>query len=181
MKEKIISIPNALTLLRLLLLPVVLVLFHREFWVAAAAIYIILMLSDALDGFAARMLRQETYFGRCFDTVSDFAVYYAFLIYLIMTGWTVMLNFILIIISMIPMVWILAVLYRKAGRFYTPHRVSAKVMAVAIHIAIMSFLIRFLYSNYVLLAALVVVYAYTIPDYMMFARRYRPRRKIGNR
>ncbi|MBW2997062.1 CDP-alcohol phosphatidyltransferase family protein [Candidatus Woesearchaeota archaeon] len=177
MKEKIINIPNAITFLRLLLLPAVLILFHREFWVAAAALYIILMLSDALDGFAARKLKQETYFGRCFDTVADFGVYYTFLIYLFMNGWIVLVNFILIMISAIPLIGIIHTISRKAGRFYTPHKISAKVFAIAIHIALLSFLIRYFYANYVLFAALVVAYVYTIPDYLRYAMKYRPRRK----
>jgi phosphatidylglycerophosphate synthase len=177
MKEKIINIPNALTLLRILLLPVVLVLFHREFWVSAIVLYIILMLSDALDGFAARRLRQETYFGRCFDTVADFAVYYIVLIYLSMTGWIVFANFVLIMISVVPLILIFYIISRKAGRFYTPHRVSAKVMAVVIHIAVLSFLIRFQYANYILLAGLILAYVYTVPDYLRYAVKYKPRRK----
>ena len=177
MKQKIINIPNAFTLLRLLLLPVVLVLFHRDLWIPALIVYVILTLTDAADGFLARMFQDESHLGRCFDSFSDMTVYYSFLIYLSLTGWIVILNLVLAAVVSVLFIVVLAIIAKKEGRFYTPHRISGKVMAVVIHIAIISFIVRFLYANYVLLAALVVICAYTVPDYLKFALKYRPRRK----
>lgn len=66
-----LNIPNSITLLRLLLVPVVVWLltigaFPAAFWVFVAA-----ALSDALDGFLARALNQRTPLGAALDPIAD--------------------------------------------------------------------------------------------------------------
>ena len=67
----IFNLPNGLTLLRVILTPViVLLLFQGEFsW--ALLVFLIAGLTDALDGFLARSLRERTEFGRILDPVAD--------------------------------------------------------------------------------------------------------------
>ena len=78
MKEKIQklfanvwTIPNVLTMLRLILVPVFAVLFIRGQLKAALAVYIVASLTDLLDGFLARKLNQITDFGKLFDPLAD--------------------------------------------------------------------------------------------------------------
>ncbi|WP_299495430.1 CDP-diacylglycerol--glycerol-3-phosphate 3-phosphatidyltransferase [uncultured Shewanella sp.] len=68
------NVPIALTLFRLLLLPVFVVLFYiPETWAsfAAAFVFWLAALTDALDGYAARKLKQSTRFGAFLDPVAD--------------------------------------------------------------------------------------------------------------
>ena len=68
------SIPNIITSLRIILIPVIVIVFYLPVsWsnVAAAVIFIIAALSDWLDGYLARKWDQHTAFGAFFDPVAD--------------------------------------------------------------------------------------------------------------
>lgn len=68
------NIPNTLTLLRILLIPVMLVLFYLPYpWsrAAAAGVFTLAALTDWLDGWLARRLHQTSAFGAFLDPVAD--------------------------------------------------------------------------------------------------------------
>ena len=65
------TIPNVLTMLRLILIPVFIVLFFNGSRKAALAVFIAASLTDMLDGFLARRLNQITDFGKLFDPLAD--------------------------------------------------------------------------------------------------------------
>ncbi len=68
------NIPNLLTLLRILLIPVIAALYYLPFhWVPAttAIIFTIAAITDWLDGYLARSLNQTSSFGRFLDPVAD--------------------------------------------------------------------------------------------------------------
>ena len=72
MFDGIWTIPNAFTLLRLLLLPVFLyVLFGLENRAAAALLLGVLSATDWVDGYLARRLGQVSEFGKVFDPTVD--------------------------------------------------------------------------------------------------------------
>ena len=78
MKEKIQklftnvwNIPNVLTMLRLILVPVFALLFIQGHRKAALVVFIVASLTDLLDGFLARKLNQITDFGKLFDPLAD--------------------------------------------------------------------------------------------------------------
>jgi len=68
------NIPNLLTILRVLLIPVFIALFYMPFawsyW-AASAVFTLASLTDWLDGYLARRLGQSTPFGAFLDPVAD--------------------------------------------------------------------------------------------------------------
>ena len=68
------ALPNALTILRILLVPVFVVAFVLPGDVArlvAFGIFVIAGVSDWLDGFAARKLKAGSDFGRMLDPIAD--------------------------------------------------------------------------------------------------------------
>ena len=78
MKEKIRklfsnvwTIPNVLTIIRMLLIPVFVVLFFRGEKIAALCVFCAASLTDMLDGYLARKLNQITDFGKLFDPLAD--------------------------------------------------------------------------------------------------------------
>ncbi len=78
MKEKIRklfsnvwTIPNVLTIIRMLLIPVFVVLFFKGHKIASLAVFIAASLTDMLDGYLARKLNQITDFGKLFDPLAD--------------------------------------------------------------------------------------------------------------
>ncbi len=78
MKEKIRklfsnvwTIPNMLTILRLILVPVFVVLFFNGQKIASLIVFLAASLTDLLDGYLARKLNQITDFGKLFDPLAD--------------------------------------------------------------------------------------------------------------
>lgn len=68
------NIPNALTLLRIVLIPVFVVMFYLpQGWsyLGTALIFAIAGITDWLDGYLARKLNQSTPFGAFLDPVAD--------------------------------------------------------------------------------------------------------------
>lgn len=69
-----INIPNALTILRIILIPVLVVVFYIPFknhLIVAAAIFAGAAITDWFDGYLARRLGQMTAFGAFLDPVAD--------------------------------------------------------------------------------------------------------------
>ncbi|WP_407290615.1 CDP-diacylglycerol--glycerol-3-phosphate 3-phosphatidyltransferase [Stutzerimonas zhaodongensis] len=68
------NIPNILTVLRVLLIPIIILLFYLPFkwsYLAASAVFAIAAITDWLDGYLARKLQQSTPFGAFLDPVAD--------------------------------------------------------------------------------------------------------------
>ena len=65
------TIPNVLTMLRLIMIPVFVVLFFNGSRKAALGVFCAASLTDMLDGYLARKLNQITDFGKLFDPLAD--------------------------------------------------------------------------------------------------------------
>ena len=69
-----INIPNALTIMRILLIPVLVVVFYLPFQhhlIVAAGIFALAAVTDWIDGYLARRMGQVTAFGAFLDPVAD--------------------------------------------------------------------------------------------------------------
>ena len=65
------TIPNVLTILRMILIPVFVVLFFKGLKMASLGVFCAASLTDMLDGYLARKLNQITDFGKLFDPLAD--------------------------------------------------------------------------------------------------------------
>lgn len=68
------TIPNILTMLRLLLLPLLFIVFYWDFpfhYVASTLIFTLIGITDFFDGYLARKLNQFSAFGAFMDPVAD--------------------------------------------------------------------------------------------------------------
>ena len=70
-KNSLLNLPNILSLLRILLIPVFVVLMTQHKIVAASAVFFFAGFTDVLDGFAARLLHQKTKIGALLDPAGD--------------------------------------------------------------------------------------------------------------
>lgn len=92
---KIITIPNLLTISRILLIPIFILFFFLHFHdstYVVAAIFLIAAITDWMDGFLARKLKQYSPFGEFLDPVADKLMVAAALILLVSeypTWWVV--------------------------------------------------------------------------------------------
>lgn len=69
-----ISIPNFLTALRIVLIPIMVVFFYLPFdghYIVTAIVLAVASVTDWLDGYLARKLKQTTPFGAFLDPVAD--------------------------------------------------------------------------------------------------------------
>lgn len=74
MRERILTLPNAITVLRLAAVPIVGWLIHQRQWEPACWLFLAAALSDGIDGLLARALNQTTQLGAALDTVADKAL-----------------------------------------------------------------------------------------------------------
>lgn len=66
-----INIPNILTIIRILLIPLFIILLLREMFSFALLVFTIAAVSDGLDGFFARIFNQYTELGAYLDPIAD--------------------------------------------------------------------------------------------------------------
>lgn len=84
----ILSIPNILTLLRISLIPIFMLVFYMPIesrHIASAIIFAIAALTDVLDGYLARKLKQVSPFGAFLDPVADKLIVAVALVLLVQT------------------------------------------------------------------------------------------------
>jgi cardiolipin synthase len=81
------NLPNALTLLRLVLVPFLVYLLHDGAYAMALALFAFAGLTDAVDGYVAKHFHQETELGKFLDPVADKALVVALYISLTWLGW----------------------------------------------------------------------------------------------
>ena len=71
MSSRIVTLPNLLTVFRMVLIPVfVSMLFYQRF-VWALAIFVVAGVTDGLDGLFARRFKQQSPLGRILDPIAD--------------------------------------------------------------------------------------------------------------
>jgi cardiolipin synthase len=68
------NIPNILTLVRIILVPIFVILVMQGSFSSALAVFVIAGITDGLDGFLARVLRQQTDLGAYLDPLADKAL-----------------------------------------------------------------------------------------------------------
>jgi cardiolipin synthase len=68
------NIPNILTLLRILLVPLIVIFLMQGAFLKALVVLAVSGITDALDGFLARILHQQTVLGAYLDPIADKAL-----------------------------------------------------------------------------------------------------------
>ena len=86
MRERVLNLPNIISVLRLVAVPGVawLILQHR--WEAACWLFLAAAVSDGIDGLLARWLNQMTQLGAALDTIADKALGVVTLVMLTQAG-----------------------------------------------------------------------------------------------
>lgn len=132
------ALPNALTILRILLVPVFVVAYVIPGEVARLVAFMVFALagvSDWLDGFAARKLKAGSDFGRMLDPIADKVLVGVALMMLVAEGTFTQIkpNGMLSLLRLVPALIILAreILVSGLREFLAGTRVSVPVTAVA--------------------------------------------------
>lgn len=89
------TIPNLITILRLLLVPAIVVMINAESWVGAFLLFLAAGISDGLDGFIARRYDMRSELGAYLDAFADKAllvsIYVSLSIAGVLPGWLAIL------------------------------------------------------------------------------------------
>src|ERR1700691_2212903 len=132
------ALPNALTILRILLVPVFAVAFvlpGDAARIVAVVVFALAGISDWLDGFAARKLKAGSDFGRMLDPIADKVLVAVALMMLVAEGTFTQIkpNGMLSLLKLVPALIILAreILVSGLREFLAGTRVSVPVTAVA--------------------------------------------------
>src|SRR5258708_1771133 len=132
------ALPNALTIMRILLVPVFVVAFVLPGELARLTAFLVFALagiSDWLDGFAARKLKAGSDFGRMLDPIADKVLVAVALMMLVAEGTFTQIkpNGMLSLLKLVPALIILAreILVSGLREFLAGTRVSVPVTNVA--------------------------------------------------
>jgi len=89
------TLPNLITIGRLLIVPLVIVMIGQERWGAAFILFVVAGVSDAVDGFLARRFNMQSEFGAYIDPLADKAllvsIYVTLAVIGVLPGWLAIL------------------------------------------------------------------------------------------
>lgn len=163
-KDKVLNVPNLITLLRLLLIPFFVISVFEEKINIAIIIFTIIAVSDKIDGISARFMKQMTEFGSVFDSFTDWTLILVTLIIFVIA------NYISIIISLLFLVPIISIAMMKL--YYIKKRdkiLTSTISKIAVglgYIIIFTLLIDFIYKDFFLIAGLGISYL-TMANFMI--------------
>jgi CDP-diacylglycerol---glycerol-3-phosphate 3-phosphatidyltransferase len=155
-----LNLPNKITLARILLIPIFIGFLLSNIpyrTIVATSIFIILALSDALDGYIARKKNQMTSLGALIDPLADKLLISSALIFLIGKGVDAWIAYTIIarefIITGLRMIAV-------TRNYVLPAKFSGKIKTVVQVIAIVFVLMELPYADWIILiAAIVTVYS----------------------
>lgn len=73
-RDRLASLPNLITLGRLLLVPIIVLMIAGGFWDGACIVFVLAGLSDAADGWLAKTFSLQTELGATLDPLADKAL-----------------------------------------------------------------------------------------------------------
>jgi phosphatidylglycerophosphate synthase len=80
--QELKKIPNLMTLLRLILIPFLFYFAYTQQKYIFTALFLLAGITDVLDGYLARRLKQESQFGARFDSIADYAIVLSFIFWM---------------------------------------------------------------------------------------------------
>lgn len=155
-EEKIINIPNMITAGRFALIPLYVLMLFRGFTDKALLIFIIVVITDKLDGVFARLIKQTTTFGKIFDSFTDWTLILTSFIVFYAIGF---LEFYWMILLFIPPLvdGIIKLLYVKKEKDVILVPIAQVAVGVT-YLTVAAVLINFSYKYLLLIIMLIFIY-----------------------
>jgi CDP-diacylglycerol--glycerol-3-phosphate 3-phosphatidyltransferase len=155
-KERMINLPNTLTILRIILVPLLFLLLYKNQRIAFFIIYALAGSTDFFDGLLARKLNQMTHFGKTLDSIADLVFYistaafsYILFPHIITNNWTLILLFFLVLILSFIISLILI------GKPKLLHTIVLKFNAVLVYF---TFILSFFFDTTMLVKIILIIY-----------------------
>lgn len=155
--NKVVNLPNIITLLRfLLIIPFVYYFLNSKISISLL-IFAVITLSDKLDGISARLMNQKTELGSGLDSFTDWTLIIATFIMLVIKEYVSIWWLVLLVVpSLIS--GIIKMVYAKKLRI-VPVTLAARLSVGLTYITIISVLIKLPYKNILLILTIFMVYA----------------------
>ena len=155
-KDKVLNIPNLITLIRLLLIPFFIISIFEEKTNIAILIFAIIAVSDKIDGISARLMEQMTDFGSNFDSFTDWTFIFTTLISFIILDFISLFYGTMLAIALILIAIIKLAYQSKYDKTLTS---SISKLNVGLgYITILTILLDFVYKIYFLIGILAMTY-----------------------
>lgn len=155
--NKVVNLPNLITLVRFLLVIPFVYNFLNLRTNISLLIFAIIILSDKLDGISARVMNQKTELGSGLDSFTDWTLIITTFILLVIKNDISILWFIFLVVpSLIS--GAMKIMYAKMQKI-VPVTFIARLSVGLTYMTIISILVRFEYSFYLLVLTIIMVYS----------------------
>jgi cardiolipin synthase len=135
--DRIWTVPNALTLVRFLLVGVMAYLFLNNQPVWAMAVYLFAAATDLLDGFIARRFNQISNIGKAMDPIADKTMTITALVCMLIRGYLNMPGIFIAIVAKEALMIVGGILIYRMFRKVVVANLYGKIAAAAYFFAIM--------------------------------------------
>lgn len=176
-QEKILNLPNVLTMLRMALIAVFLLLFANGHYYWAMAVFIIAGVTDFLDGYIARKRKLITNFGKLMDPLADKLMLIAALVCFTRMGWMPLWIVIVVVVKELIMV-VGGYFLLKAGVVVQARLIGKVATVVFITAVVATFLHEFIAPFHTVLQYMAVTCSVTALFWYAadIVKKYRARR-----
>lgn len=158
LKEKVINMPNILTLLRLIAIPFFVIFLFSNDYIFAFSIFFLMVIGDGLDGYISRKLKQTTEFGKAFDGLVDGVFIVVSLLSLLFLNFISLQWFIILLIPK-ALNFSLQLFYSKKKNQVIAIKSSiGKIATLFLYTAIILLIIDFAYIKYFLIFTAILLY-----------------------
>ena len=135
-KNKIFTIPNILSMLRILLIPVYgYIYIAKEDYVISAIVLAASMLTDAIDGIIARRFEMISTFGKILDPVADKLTQAAVFFFLSLRWWDQLKWVVFILVAKESFMLIMGLLNLKKGRMLNGALWAGKICTTVLFVS----------------------------------------------
>jgi len=138
-KKEILTVPNLLSLFRLLLIPLYIILYLRavepEDYIIAAAILAVSCLTDMIDGKIARQFNQITTVGKFLDPLADKATQFSLILCLAMK-YSVLWYLVVLFVVKESFMLIAGCVWYKKGKMLKGALLSGKICTTVLFVSL---------------------------------------------
>lgn len=172
------NIPNILTAIRLLLIPVFGYYLYYEQYVIAVTLFILGGITDVLDGYIARKYNMITSFGKVADPIADKLMQVTALVLLTIQN-VIPIVILIIVVAKEAFMIVGGILLYKKDNFVVSANWYGKLATVVFYLAIVLSIFKVPYSIvFVYFAVLVTLFAFFM--YSISYRKIRNEKKHNN-
>ena len=115
-KEQILTIPNAMSVFRILLVPFIIWAYVAERYYLVFGLLVLSALSDVLDGIVARKFNMTSEFGKFIDPVADKLTQVSLVVCLMTRYKPICILFAIIVVKEIVLAYLAAAVLKKCNR-----------------------------------------------------------------